>query len=241
MDSLEGRIVQASSIARHKADELFELMDKYYGRMSRETFMRDLYEKDWVLLLTKQGSDKIEGFTTILRMETVLDGKVYRALYSGDTIIDMESRGQTEIMRVWMNFAIDLAEAMKGERLYWFLISKGYRTYKLLPLHSREYYPRYDRETPPEYKRLIDAFATHRFGSAYDPQSGVIKPRGGRDYLKSSQEDITPHRLTDPHIKFFIEMNPHFYDGDELACITFVSRDNLARFARKILAPSAET
>jgi len=239
MDNLDGRIVEASAIDRQKADELFELMDKYYGRMSRETFLRDLYEKDWVLLLTKQGSEKIEGFTTILRMEATLDGKLYRALYSGDTIIDAESRGQTEIMRVWLNFALEMAETMKGENLYWFLISKGYRTYKLLPLHAREYYPRYDKETPLEYKRLIDAFATQRFGSAYDPATGVIKPRGERDFLKSSTDDITQHRLNDPHIKFFIEKNPNFHDGDELACITVVSRDNLARFARRIVAPPA--
>jgi hypothetical protein len=240
MDNLKGVIVPASAIDSRKADELFELMDKYYGRMSRETFLRDLYEKDWVLLLTKPGGDTVEGFTTILLMETVLDGKPYKALYSGDTIIEAESRGQTEIMRAWLNFAIDLAETMKGETLYWFLISKGYRTYKLLPLHARDYYPRYDKETPPEFKRLLDAFATQRFGPAYDPKTGVIKPAGGRDYLKSSLEDITPHRLSDPHIKFFIEKNPGFHDGDELACITVVSKDNLARFALKILAPPGE-
>lgn len=240
MDNLKGRIVPVSSIDSQKAEELFALMDKYYGRMSRETFMKDLFEKDWALILTKEGSEKVEGFTTILRMQTEQNGKVYKALYSGDTIIDAESRGQTEIMRVWLNFAIEMAETMPGEKLYWFLISKGYRTYKLLPLHALEYYPRYDKQTPAEFKMLIDVFATQRFGDAYDPKTGVIKPPQGRDYLKSSCEDITPHRLKDPHIKFFIEQNPGFDDGDELACITTVSKDNLARFAKKILAPSAK-
>jgi len=47
--------------------------------------------------------------------------------------------------------------------------------------------------------------------------------------LKRGVAEITDERLRDPRVAFFARMNPGHVYGDELACITRLSRANLTR------------
>ena len=59
--------------------------------------------------------------------------------------------------------------------LYWFLISKGYKTYLLMANNFETHFPRYERETPAAMKGLIDDFGTHFFPESYNAESGLIE------------------------------------------------------------------
>ena len=81
-------------------------------------------------------------------------------------------------MREWGRLAVELMETTHPATLYWFLIAKGYRTYRFLPVFFREFYPRYECATPAWAKSLLDALGRTMFGQAYDPRRGLA---GGRE------------------------------------------------------------
>ena len=65
--------------------------------------------------------------------------------------------GDTALASTWGKFVMDLIEEHEQSALYWFLISKGFRTYRYLPLFFREFYPRSDHPTAEEPLRIVTA------------------------------------------------------------------------------------
>ena len=55
------------------------------------------------------------------------------------------------------------------------------------------------------------------------------------DYLKPEMCKIPAGRTKDSHISFFLEKNPGFIHGDELACIASISLDNLNRAGHRMI------
>jgi len=84
--------------------------------------------------------------------------------------------------------------------------------------------------------RLIDALATDRYPTAYDPLTGVVHGHfwsGCRPCQAIA--DVPEGRLGDRHVEFFVERNPGYVDGDELCCIARIDADNAAPIARRML------
>ena len=233
MSKLKGDIIDVTDLTAEQKDRIFQLMSVYYSGVNAETFSRDLLEKQWILILS-DSSGKIQGFTTLMIISHMVSKVELRCVFSGDTIIDDRFRGELELMKVWLKFVINYDESHDGG-LFWFLISKGYRTYKLLPLFFREFYPRFDQVMPPDIKIVMDKFSLDKFPNEYDCQSGIITPDNG-DYLRTGKDDISEHHLKDPHVKFFAETNPFFWKGNELVCLARLSRDNLNKFGRRLIS-----
>jgi hypothetical protein len=228
---LHNEIVPTGSLRATDRDTLFALYAQHYSGTKREQFDSDLAEKDVVILLLDRSSREVRGFSTQMILRNRIGGEEVRALFSGDTIIARSHWGDQELRRGWCRYA---ASALTAERspLYWFLMTKGYRTYLYLPVFFREFYPHYDRETPSAMKTLLDSFASQKFGNAYDAQSGLIRFAETRGHLTDGLAGISQHRADDPHVKFFLERNPDYAKGVELACITEISSDNIRPFAR---------
>src|SRR6185295_20406547 len=81
-----------------------------------------------------------------------------------------------------------LAGALKAMEpatpLYWFLISKGYRTFRYLSLFSRRYFPHPVDPTPPEMATCLHALAQARFGSAWHKEQGLVRFGRSHGHLK---------------------------------------------------------
>jgi hypothetical protein len=155
-----------------------------------------------------------------------------RALFSGDTIIAPSHWGDQELRRGWCRFAAAALTAEPGIPLYWFLITKGYRTYRYLPLFFRNFFPHYDHETPDNLQALLNAFARQKFGPAYDASSGLVRFPETHGQLTEELSEVPPHRAKDPHVRLFLQRNPGYVKGVELACITEISHENIQPFAR---------
>jgi len=169
-----------------------------------------------------------------MNYHTHVDGQPARALFSGDTIIDREHWGSQELVRAWCRLAGQL-KSQRGDRpFYWFLISKGRRTYLYLPYFFREFYPRGDRPTPAFAQRLIRALGRLRYPEEFDPRTGLIEPAGPHDRLKP-ELDATLRRLRNPHVAFFTRRNPRYQEGVELACVAEISPQNMRSLARREL------
>ena len=173
--NLEAQLVTVSELSGQERDCMFALMDRYYAGMKRDFFNADLDEKHWAILLRDSDSNVICGFSTQMLMDFTVDGASMHALFSGDTIVEQRCWGQSVLAQAWGRLALELINRFPRGSLYWFLISKGYKTYRYLPLFFREYYPRHATPTPPWAKSVIDVLGRQKYPRAYDPSAGIIR------------------------------------------------------------------
>ena len=223
--SLTYRILQPSLLDPVLRAEVFALFSRCYDCVSATAFLQDLEEKTSIILLTDK-TGKVQGFSTQQVYEWTLAGEPIRILYSGDTVIDPGSWGSQELAKAWCRVA---AAAMQGppvRRTFWFLISKGYRTYLYLPLFFRHFIPGVGTAAPQEWNGLLDELARHKFHDAYDPQTSLIRFPASRGQLTPELIPIPQNRQDDPHVAFFLQRNPDYTAGVELACLAEVSPGN---------------
>ncbi len=126
---------------------LYELLERHYEHVSWMQFAADLAEKDAVIVL-RDANGLPCGFSTQRVMHVTVDGLPVRAIFSGDTIIDPGHWGEQELGRAWCRYVGQVRAADPEIPLYWFLISKGYRTYLYLPVFFKTYYPACAWPTP---------------------------------------------------------------------------------------------
>ncbi|MBI3463262.1 MAG: hypothetical protein HY000_09410 [Planctomycetes bacterium] len=232
-----GLFVRTDDITLSQREEMFALMESYYEGVDRTTFDADLDEKAWVIQIIDEETNRLKGFSTQTVLELELSGRIVSALFSGDTIVDRDARSERKLFQVSGWLVRSLIDAYSGEELYWFLISKGYKTYRFLPLFFHEFYPRYDMPTPAPFAEVIDALASWKFPATYDRAAGIVKAGPGSCRLRAGMAEITPHRLQDPHVRWFAERNPRHAQGDELCCIAPLTVDNLTSAAHFAMGP----
>ena len=231
MNRLKSQIITISEATETTIRRMAELMSLTYGGTNIDKVRRDLAEKQFILLLYGEGGE-IEGFSTIQLFDSIFRGTPVKIVYSGDTVIQEESRGQTVLMHDWWQFTCTIQQQFSGMEVYWMLISKGWRTYKLIPLFYKEYYPRPDRETPPDFQAFMDELGNRKYPGEY--RDGLIIP-SEPDFLKNAATDVPERRRNDPDVQFFIAKNPGFGRGDELLCVTRLAPDNLTKTGRRVL------
>lgn len=211
--------VRIKKIKRHEIDRMYELFSQYYDNHTKETFEHDLFEKNHVILLRDKTNGSLQGFSTLLRVPLKKSGKKVIGVYSGDTVINKEYWGSPALGIEFLKYLWKLKVKSPGTAVYWFLISKGYKTYLLMAKNFSTYYPRFDAETPSEYKTLMNDFYSNKFGENYQSETSLIVYKGKACSLKEHVADITPELLKEPRIAFFQEQNPEWAHGNELACI----------------------
>jgi hypothetical protein len=114
------------------------------------------------------------------------------------------------------------------------LICSGYKTFRFLPVFFRDFYPNPEADTPHEIQHILDALGRAKFGDRYDAASGIVRlPRPMP--LRDGIADVTGQRLRDPMVAFFAGRNPGHGNGDELACVTELTRSNLTRAGERML------
>ena len=231
---LAGELLKAGDLNPGQRRRMLALLTNYFERVDPQNFDRDLAEKDWVIVLCDHKGE-IQGFSTQMLLSTVTEGVNVRAIFSGDTIVDKQFWGDHALVKIWAQLIREVIRRFPDDKLYWFLISMGYKTYRYLPVYFYSFYPCGQQATPAFEQKILDRLAGEKFGPAYRRQDGVIHYQHPRECLRPGVADISAARLQDPHIKFFVERNPHFGAGDELACLVELKADNMKPFFRRIV------
>ena len=224
-DGLTGAVVPRAGLTARDRDQMYVLLETYFCGTDRARFESDLEEKEAVIVLRDGG--RIVGFSTFMRMSATIDGENVVAFFSGDTIVAREYWGESLLSRIWGQTMLHEASQIDA-RVFWFLICSGYKTWRFLPVFFRDFYPHPDRPTPAAAQRILDALGAAKFGSEYVRGEGVVRFRRPTP-LRPGVADVTEQRLRDPRIAFFERVNPGHAAGDELACLTEISRANLTR------------
>lgn len=200
-----------------------------YDRADEARFLADLDQKDDVIIV-RDALGALQGFTTLCCYR---HGGV-RVVFSGDTVIAAPFQGQTALQRAFVGYVMRVVVRAR-EPVYWFLISKGYKTYLLLSRNFLEYWPRHDRPTPAAAQALLASLARERFGAAYRPEQGIVRfePPGPR--LEPGVAPLDPREADRPDIRFFEVHNPGWVNGDELCCIGRVDLAMGLNYVRRLV------
>jgi hypothetical protein len=220
-----GRLVHREELDGGDREAMYTLMATYFEEIHPEAFRQDLEEKNWVILIQDAGG--LCGFSTLHVYETDISGSPAVVVYSGDTIVREDAWGTTALFRTWITAVLRLRSGYPIGPCYWLLLTSGYRTYRLLPLFFRTFFPRYDVPLPPIWKARRDELARRRFGNQFDPTEGIVRFSRGSQQLRDGIGAMTPARMRDPHIAFFATQNPGHAFGDELVCVTEIDVGNL--------------
>lgn len=224
-------MIAVNELTEECIQTLFILMDTFYDQMHYANFRRDLNEKDYCILL-KDENGEIQGFSTQKLISFPLNGKEIHGVFSGDTIIHKDYWGSMELYKIFARSFIEYGKQFS--EFYWFLISKGYKTYRMLPLFYKTFYPNNQEQTPEYEQQIIHAFGQLKYPGEYNEITGVIEYQGEKDKLKEGVADITPKQLKDKNIQFFIKANPNYIHGQDLVCLTRLEIDNLNAITRRL-------
>jgi len=230
--------VHAIIKARHligdqERSRMYALYRRYFTHTNARRFHDDLAQKDWVMLQT-HADGTMAGFSTAACFRLTVGGQAIRILFSGDTIVDQTAWHSSTLAGSFGHLALRMAREAP-EPLYWLLITKGFRTYRFLPVFFNSFHPVYHQPTPPGTARLLDAVCRMRFGPAWQPEQGVVDFGPSHERLAPSWCPVPPHRRSDPHVAFFLTRNPRYAQGTELACIAPITETNFNRYGRRVI------
>jgi hypothetical protein len=234
---LHGKIVAIESVTSADRAAMFALMDRHYENVCRRMFENDLDEKDWVIQIHDWTTGELAGFSTQKLLHADIGGRRVAALFSGDTVVAREHWGDRALAQCWGQHALDLIDADPSRELYWLLISKGYKTYRFLPLFFHEFNPHPDCDWREEDRATRDALIGLKFASSFDADRGVVTAGPNHDRLRPGVADLTAERLGDRFVRFFAQCNPGHARGDELVCLAPLTRENFTSAAYRVIGP----
>ncbi len=223
MSVLDGEIVEVALLTKCDKERMFFLMDTFYEYIRWDNFIRDLEDKDYCIVLY-DSHKVIQGFSTQKIVSINLLGKTIYGVFSGDTIVHKDFwKTAHPLFKIFGNFFEKYSRDY--DEFYWFLICKGYKTYKILPTFFNEFYPRFDVETPKRIQEIIHAFG-EIYSSDYNRETGVIEYSTLKDTLRVGVADVTAEKAKNIHTSFFIKSNPGYLQGNDLVCITALHKHN---------------
>ena len=230
--ALVPEVVEVGSLGAAEHAAMFRLYARYYQPARPEVFAADLRGKDRAVLLRDRGGG-IQGFSTIRTWGLDMPWGRQRVIFSGDTVIARKFWGSRTLPLAWIEHAGRVHAGDPQTPLWWFLIAKGHRTYRLMPGFARAYFPRPERETPPRIEALLFRLGEACFGDRFDPGTGVVRHSEGDAALKAEFAGDKGRRANNPLAAFFEARNPGHAQGDELLCLCELSEENLRPGARE--------
>ena len=241
---LAARIVPVPALDAAARDAMWGLFSGYYEDVTREAFERDLSGKRHVILARDAGDGSVQGFSTVTWDRWSHEGRSFIAMFSGDTIVAQAYWGQRALQSRFGAYFTRLQLQHPFTPLYWFLVSKGYKTYLLLTRNFPEHWPRHDKPMPAWERGALDMLARRRFGEAWRSDLGVVRFPLPAGRLRDGVAPLGEDALAAPDVRFFHEANPGHARGDELACLARVTPGlwlrYLARKARRARRRQAE-
>jgi len=199
--------------------QMYDLYAAYYENTSLDIFLNDLSKKTGAIMVVRKSDGKVVGFSTQQVLELDIHGKKVRGVFSGDTIVEPRYWGNNKLGVVFYRFLIREKFRRPWVPFYWFLISKGYKTYMLMVNNCYKYYPNVAGNKG-EYVEITKAYCNQLFPEYFDPQSMLLD--FGEQYvrLKETVAEITPElAAANEHIRYFEQMNPTWRRGTEMPCL----------------------
>jgi hypothetical protein len=233
MTHIVSQTKKAIACSVDEKETFYRLICQCFLGVSWHDFMRDFQEKDAVMILRKEHNEgEIVGWSTLMVLTLALPTTEVKAVFSGDTVVLPAYRSGIGLGVELSRYFMQTREQFPQHTVYYILISKGWRTYKIMPFFFKEFSPCHDKPTSPYDKAVMDAFGKKKYPSHYNFDTGVITLSSQK--LMPESIDAIPTKIDD-HTQFFLHSNPGYLDGDELVCVGRISPDNFTQALQRLL------
>jgi hypothetical protein len=234
MPHIVSQTKKVSSCSEQEKEIFYHLLCQGFLGVSWNDFIRDFQEKDAVMILRKERCEgEIVGWSTLMVLTLSLPGEEVKGVFSGDTAVLPEYRSSTGLGVELVKYFMQVRERFPRHKVYYILISKGWRTYKIMPFFFKECAPRYDRPISADDKAVMDAFGEKKYPRHYNPATGVVTFSPQR--VKPGSIDAVPAN-PDAHTEFFLRCNPGYLEGNELVCVARVAPDNFTNSVKRLVS-----
>lgn len=209
---------------------MWRLVQETYDGATESRFVEDLFEKSHVILL-RSNDGELQGFSTLQVTDHRYNGRSYRGIFSGDTVLRAAYWGNGHLARAFGAYilSVRLRTLITSPRttVYWFLLSKGFKTYLIMANNFPTHFPRADRATPADVEQVRRHYYSQKYSKSncrFDEATGILIPEVGRRMrLKHGVASPPTGEGGNKKIDFFVRANPNWSEGEELACIARVS------------------
>jgi len=229
MKAVRHLFLNAGNIDHNVREAMFALLHRYYDDVTPDRFATDLAEKDHVFSFWSGGD--LVGFSTVMCRRDHVSGA--DLIFSGDTVIREDFWGRKFLQSAFSQYLIMRKLLTPHRRLFWMLISKGYKTYLMMRRNFPRSFPNPHGEPPPRIKEVMDQYYSRRFGRAYQPAAGLISFETSMGTVRGDLALPPPGALEDPDIAHFVRCNPDYLRGVELACTAEIRLRDLAALVTK--------
>ncbi|MEK2647114.1 hypothetical protein [Bdellovibrio sp. BCCA] len=216
---------------------MFDLFGKYYFDVEFERFNSDLSEKTSVIMLwdrSKSSEPFLFGFSTILIRELPEGGRV---IYSGDTVVDSDYWGSRTLQSAFTRVLFLTRLRHPFAPLYWMLISKGFKTYMLMRRNFPRSYPSLEGAIPADLASVKHTFYNGKFSGYYKSETSLIDFGKSLGRVKDQMAVPTTRDLSSADVRYFLEKNPRYHEGVELACIADIRWTDIVHIICKYTVP----
>lgn len=222
MKILSYKIIDTNNISNTDTIKMYDIFRKYYDSVTLTQFVEDLSKKQYCIFLFNQNQTLV-GFSSIEVYDDEFFEEKLKIIFSGDTIIEQEYWGSRILPYSFGYFAGKIKKDNPNIKLYWFLISKGHRTYRYLSSFAKSYFPSLYQNKTNKLEKTLNFLANNKFSKFYDSKTNLI------NFEKSSGQldRIWESKTNNKYARFFLKSNPKYFQGIELACITELCLDNL--------------
>lgn len=210
------------------------LFSGYYADARYQRFLNDLSEKDHVLTMWNQNGRgrQLIGFSTVKR-HVMAFPEPHVCIYSGDTVVDKAFWGRKDLQRAFLWYIFESKLLSFNKPVFWFLISKGHKTYMMMRKNFQRSFPNHKQKTPERIKQIMDHYYSAKFQDAYSKETSLIRCGKRDESIKHKYRDIKSDILGDSDARFFFNSNPDYSRGTQLACIAELRWPEFYRHFRK--------
>ena len=224
--------VPVAALSPAQWDEAWRFAERFTDTV-RAVFEASVREKKEAVFLRERGSRRLVGMGTVDVYTVDHAGERRIVIYPGNTLLDPDVRGANIVQRVGVRCF--LRERLRHPRrpIYLFYDTFSYKSYVMLPRNFAEFWPRRDRPMPPDVAAFLDALGRQRYGERWDPSRRLC--RRGERRLKAGVATATAADLADPDIRFYVDANPGYTEGDMLAVLAPLHAGNWRAVVRNAL------
>ncbi|MCC2638858.1 MAG: hypothetical protein K0Q68_2577 [Moraxellaceae bacterium] len=228
-DVLKAGYFSIAKIDVHVIRQMYQVFSQYYENTTWDVFLQDLSKKTGAFIM-RNSAGRVVGFSTVMTCKVMVGGRPVNGVFSGDTILERAYWGSRALQLEFFKFLVAEKARHPFNPVYWFLISKGFKTYLLLANNFYTFYPRHDGHAS-YLGDIVDAYCEQMFPAYYNRERRLLD--FGHDYspLRSDVAEITDRMREDnPSIRYFEDLNPEWRRGTELPCVGELRWVDLMKF-----------
>jgi hypothetical protein len=222
--ALDISIRPSSSLSLRELDEIWALTERYVDTPRPHYQSKLLALPEVGLWRVRQG--ELAGLVGLDVHPVEWGGRTRLIIFTSSVVTDERFRGRNLILKTGLRLLAREKLRRPFAPAYWFFDTFSYKSYLVLARNLREFWPRRDRAMPPDTAAFIDHLASHRYGSDWNRETGVVR-RSGHKQLRPETAPIADELRSDPDVSFFEAVNPSHREGDMLVCLAPLTMKNL--------------